>query len=107
MPLINHWPNSISIIDIKPFADISARYTLRRIAVESRSHQSAVTGDSRYALATHPILDSVIATITGTGKLYVSSAAKPTIWVIDQNTLELRSAIPIPGRGHHMVTVWF
>ena len=44
-----------------------------------------------------------IASIPGTGKLYVSSRAKPWIWVLDQNSLEVLRKIPIKGEGHQMV----
>ena len=44
-----------------------------------------------------------IASITGTSKLYVSSRAKPWIWVLDQNSLEVLRKIPIKGEGHQMV----
>ncbi len=46
-----------------------------------------------------------VTTITGTGKLYVSSRAEPRIWVLDQNTLALRGEIPIHGEGHQMAVV--
>jgi len=44
-----------------------------------------------------------IASITGTGKLYVSSRAKPWIWVLDQSSLKVLRKIPIEGQGHQMV----
>lgn len=44
-----------------------------------------------------------VANITGTGKLYVSSRAKPWIWVLDQNSFKLLRKIPIKGEGHQMV----
>ena len=46
-----------------------------------------------------------IKSIRGTGKLYVSSRAQPWIWVIDQNTLDIISKIPIKGEGHQMALV--
>ena len=46
-----------------------------------------------------------IASITGTGKLYVSSRAKPWIWVLDQSNLEVLGKISIKGEGHQMVVV--
>lgn len=46
-----------------------------------------------------------IKSITGTGKLYVSSRAKPWIWVVDQNSLEVIRKIPIIGEGHQMTIV--
>lgn len=46
-----------------------------------------------------------LGTITGTGKIYVSSSQNPTIWVVDHKTLELLSEIPIRGNGHQMAVV--
>jgi len=43
-------------------------------------------------------------TITGTGKVYVSSRKKPVIWVIDQKTMQQTGLIKLPaGEGHQMV----
>jgi len=45
-------------------------------------------------------------TITGTGKVYVSSRKKPIIWVIDQKTMKQIGEIELPaGEGHQMVIV--
>ena len=45
-------------------------------------------------------------TITGTGKVYVSSRKKPVIWVIDQKDLKVTETIDLPaGEGHQMVVV--
>lgn len=44
-----------------------------------------------------------LAAIRGTGKLYVSSASEPKIWVIDQRDLKVRGVIQIGGKGHQMV----
>lgn len=45
-------------------------------------------------------------TITGTGKIYVSSRKKPIIWVVDQATLEVKNKIELPaGEGHQMAIV--
>lgn len=45
-------------------------------------------------------------TITGTGKVYVSSRKKPVIWVVDQKTMQLTGEIKLPaGEGHQMVIV--
>ena len=45
-------------------------------------------------------------TITGTGKVYVSSRKKPIIWVIDQKTLKVLGEINLPaGEGHQMAIV--
>ena len=46
-----------------------------------------------------------LAVVPGTDKLYVSSRAEPKIWVVDQQSLEPISIIPIRGEGHQMVFV--
>ena len=46
-----------------------------------------------------------IKSIRGTGKLYVSSRARPWIWVLDQDSLQVLRKIPINGEGHQMVMV--
>jgi len=44
--------------------------------------------------------------IRGAGKVYVSSARAPTIWVIDQKTFTLKGTIQLPaGEGHQMAVV--
>ncbi|MBI1425121.1 MAG: beta-propeller fold lactonase family protein [Gammaproteobacteria bacterium] len=45
-------------------------------------------------------------TITGTGKVYVSSSKKPVIWVIDQKSINVVDTIQLPaGEGHQMAIV--
>ncbi len=45
-------------------------------------------------------------TITGTGKVYVSSRQAPKLWVIDQATLAVTGEIALPaGEGHQMAIV--
>lgn len=45
-------------------------------------------------------------TITGTGKLYISSRSTPSVWVVDQQTLKLLDTIELPaGEGHQMAIV--
>ncbi len=46
-----------------------------------------------------------LTAIRGAGKLYVSSADEPKIWVVDQNSLETLGEIPIRGKGHQMAVV--
>jgi len=46
-----------------------------------------------------------LGTITGTGKIYVSSSQNPTIWVVDQKTLAVLGEIAIRGNGHQMAVV--
>jgi len=43
-----------------------------------------------------------LASVDGTGKLYISSAGQPNIWVIDQKNLAVLGKISIGGRGHQM-----
>lgn len=45
-------------------------------------------------------------TITGTGKIYISSRSKPLIWVVDQQSLQVLNTIDLPaGEGHQMAIV--
>lgn len=45
-------------------------------------------------------------TITGTGKVYVSSRKKPVIWVVDQKKMKVTGEIKLPaGEGHQMAIV--
>ena len=46
-----------------------------------------------------------LTTVGGTGKLYVSSAEEPKIWVVDQQSLRTLGEIPIRGVGHQMAVV--
>ena len=43
-----------------------------------------------------------VTTVTGTGKVYVSSRQEPKIWVLDQKTLAVVDEIKIRGEGHEM-----
>tara|TARA_R110002095_G_scaffold130747_3_gene113577 strand:+ start:71250 stop:72368 length:1119 start_codon:yes stop_codon:yes gene_type:complete len=43
------------------------------------------------------------AAIGSTGKLYVSSADEPNVWVIDQESLAVRGVIAIGGKAHQIV----
>lgn len=45
-------------------------------------------------------------TIPGTGKIYVSSASAPIIWVVDQRTLKVSTKIDLPaGEGHQIAVI--
>ncbi len=44
-----------------------------------------------------------LATVRGAGKLYISSADEPKVWVLDPETLAVLGEIPIGGKGHQMV----
>lgn len=45
-------------------------------------------------------------TVTGTGKVYVSSSKKPIIWVVNQDNLQVTGTIDLPaGEGHQAAVV--
>jgi YVTN family beta-propeller protein len=44
-----------------------------------------------------------LAVVRGRGKIYVSSAKEPKIWVVDATTLRVVREIAIGGKGHQMV----
>lgn len=44
-----------------------------------------------------------LAVVRGRGKIYISSAKEPKIWVVDVATLTILREIPIGGKGHQMV----
>ncbi len=44
-----------------------------------------------------------LAAVRGTGKLYISSAAEPKVWIADQRDLKILGEIAIGGKGHQMV----
>ena len=46
-----------------------------------------------------------LAAIRRSSKLYVSSADKPKLWVLDQKSLKVTGEIPIGGKGHQLVHV--
>jgi YVTN family beta-propeller protein len=46
-----------------------------------------------------------LAAVRGLGKLYISSAEEPKVWVVDQQTLSVTGEIEIGGKGHQMVQV--
>jgi len=46
-----------------------------------------------------------LTVIPGTGKIYVSSRAKPQVWIVNQADLKATSEIRIEGRGHQMVAM--
>jgi DNA-binding beta-propeller fold protein YncE len=46
-----------------------------------------------------------VTAVRGTGKLYVSSAEEPKLWVVDQRSLAVVREIPVQGEGHQMVVV--
>jgi YVTN family beta-propeller protein len=66
---------------------------LTSVDLATDSQRSAVLAPDPYHLAA----------IRGAGKLYVSSAGEPKVWVIDQQTLKVIGEIAVGGKGHQMV----
>ncbi len=76
---------------------VSARKENKLVAIDTQ------TGDVRtLQLAPEPYH---LNTITGTGKVYVSSAKQPLIWVVDQKTLKVTNTIKLPGGEAHQMAV--
>ncbi len=46
-----------------------------------------------------------LATVGSTGKIYVSSAEEPKIWVVDQDGLSVLNTVPVQGKAHQMAVV--
>ncbi len=46
-----------------------------------------------------------LTTVGGTGKIYVSSAGEPKIWVVDQDSLSVLNAVPVQGKAYQMAVV--
>lgn len=46
-----------------------------------------------------------LTTVTGTGRIYVSSRNEPVVWVVDPATLTATAEIPLVGEGHQMVVL--
>lgn len=46
-----------------------------------------------------------LTTVTGTGKIYVSSRDEPKVWVVDPATLTATAEIAVVGEGHQMVVL--
>jgi len=74
---------------------VAARGDDKLIAVDLRTG-----GDRRVSLTPMPYH---LSAIRGTGKLYVSSADEPKIWVVDQAGLKVLAEILIGGKGHQIV----
>lgn len=89
--------HGIDLSDDGRVAFVSGTEENKLVAIDLASGQlrSIPVGPSPYHLAT----------VTGTGKLYVSSAGEPKLWVIDQKTLRVRGEIKIDGKGHQMVVL--
>lgn len=46
-----------------------------------------------------------LTNVPGTGRLYVSSRAEPTVWILDQATLATISNFEVDGEAHQMVAL--
>lgn len=77
---------------------ISSKKDDKLVAIDTRD-------DSKTTLKLTPA-PYHLNTITGTGKVYVSSRKKPLIWVIDQKSVKVIATIDLPaGEGHQMAVV--
>ena len=75
------------------FVAATAREELVAIDLTSGEQRSVPLSPAPYHLAA----------IQGLGKIYLSSAIDPIVWVIDEQTLETLGRIPVTGRGHQIV----
>ncbi len=76
--------------------------------VSARENDKVVAIDlARKRLRSVPLTPAPyhLAAVRGSGKIYVSSAEEPKIWVLDQASLKPLGEIPIGGKGHQMVVV--
>ncbi len=89
--------HGIDLSDDRRTLFVSGRGENKLVAIdlESGETKSVPLGPSPYHLAAIP----------GTGKLYVSSAEEPKLWVVDQESLRVLNEIPIRGKGHQMVVM--
>lgn len=46
-----------------------------------------------------------LTNVPGTGRLFVTSAAEPKVWIVDEATMAVRGEFPIQGEGHQMVAM--
>lgn len=81
----------------------------RTLFVSSKKDNKLVSIDTLTQMKTELELNPApyhLNTITGTGKVYVSSRKKPIIWVVDQKSLKLVNTIDLPdGEAHQMAVV--
>lgn len=76
---------------------VAARERNKLVAIDLDS------GDSRAVqLSPEPYH---LATVGGTGKIYVSSAEESKIWVLDQDSLSVLKVVSLPSKGHQMAVV--
>ncbi len=81
----------------------------RTLFVTSQQEQKLVAVDlatgAERAIALKPA-PYHLNTIHGAGKVYVSSAREPTVWVVDQKTFKVTGTFKLPaGQGHQMAVV--
>ena len=65
------------------------------IDLDSENFRSVPLGPDPYHLTIIP----------GTDALYVSSRSEPKIWIVNQQSLAIRSEFGIQGEGHQMVAL--
>lgn len=77
------------------FVAVRGENSLVSINVEAGTSNNVELGPEPYHLTN----------IVGSGKIYVSSAEAPTVWIIDQKTLVTEGEIPVGGKAHQMVQI--
>jgi YVTN family beta-propeller protein len=77
------------------FVAARERDRLVAVALDSGALREAPLGPEPYHLTT----------VAGTGKIYVSSAEEPKIWVVDQDSLSVSNVVSVPAKGHQMAVV--
>lgn len=88
-------PHGVDVSDDSDWAFVAVQDANILVAInrKTRAERSLALSPEPYHLAV----------VRGRGKLYVSSAKEPKIWVIDATKLAVLREIPIGGKGHQMV----
>ena len=92
--IVGKSPHGIELSDDDKTLYVSDKNERKLIAINLET-------DSRRELPLTPIPYHVSA-VRGTGKLYVSSRAQTTLWVVDQKSLKLLNSLKIGGVGHQI-----
>jgi YVTN family beta-propeller protein len=77
----------------------------RTLFVAAREQDKLVAVSLHTSQVREVLLDPApyhLASVGGTGKIYVSSAEQPNVWVIDQKDLAVLGKVSIGGKGHQM-----
>lgn len=81
----------------------------QRLFISSKSDGKLIAFDLASGAKTELALSPApyhLNTITGTGKVYVSSRQEPLVWVVDQQSMALLTTFTLPaGEGHQMAII--